>query len=245
MPELNETLDAETTTGIDTTVVPVVTETDKTEGVVETTVVDQPKKAAKVKKEKVVKAEKVKPEKAEKVVAEEKFIRPPMEQLTKDFETMLADQEISGKKIVKLGYKCGKIIYGLKHADNESKDFRVIAFKARKKSKSVNGKSRCIFYFGMSQAKAKEMAKAHPEVEVSKFGKCSVQSHNPIELILDRTTYTEKFDKNIDKVNSLMTKLVAATIECKTEQYAEIVAKAEAAAAPAAEKTSKKKAKKD
>jgi len=165
------------------------------------------------------------------------LIRPPMEQLTRDFEDTLADVEIDGKKLEKLGYKCGKIIYGIKQENQ--KDFRCIAFKARKKSKSVNGKSRCIFYFGINQASAKTLVKANPELHISKFGKCSVQSQSPVELILDRTTYTEKFDKNLDKVNALMETLVSATIESKTEQLAELNAKILAKE----EKKAKKKAK--
>ena len=68
-----------------------------------------------------------------------KYVRPPMEQLAKDFEKNICTLEIDNKKITKLGYKCGKIIWGLQ--SNEGKDFRVIAFKARKKTRSVERKS--------------------------------------------------------------------------------------------------------
>jgi len=244
MPSINEQLGDKSTTAVAEVQVVPATESTATSAtsVVDATVVEKPKKPAKVKK---VKTESVKTESKTKTETDEaeaekiQLTRPPLEQLTKDFEASLVDHEIDGHKLVKLGYKCGKIIYGLKHTDG-AKDFRVIAFKARKKSKSVNGKSRCIFYFGLNQAKAKEIVKQHPEVKVSTFGKCSVQSHSPVELILDRTTYTEKFDKNIDKVNTLMNSLVIATVESKTEQYAEMKQKA----AAAEEKTSKKKAEK-
>jgi len=206
------------------------------DGIVETQVVENDKDKTKDKTApKAKKAKKEKKPKEDKVV----LTRPPMEQLTKDFEDSLKEQEIDGKKLTKLGYKCGKIIYGLKQSGQ--KDFRVIAFKARKKSKSVNGKSRCIFYFGVDQATAKALVKAHPELKTSQFGKCSVQSATPVELTLDRSTYTEKFGKDLNKVSALMETLVTATVENKTEQFNELKAKQEAKTAAKAEKKEKKK----
>ena len=229
MPTLNDTL--EKTTDI-------ATETVATTAPVVEAVVVSKKKAKKEVAE-------TKPEKTETTVVaeiEKKFQRPPLEILTQDFETFLTTLSVNSTPLKRLGYKCGKVIYGITKQNSDgskAKDFRVIAFKARKKSKSVNGKSRCIFYFGLNQAKAKEIVKEHPEVKISTFGKCSVQSHSPVELILDRTTYTEKFGKDINKVTKLMNVLVAAAVECKTEQYSELKAKATAAE----EKTTGKKKK--
>jgi len=193
MPNLNDALNETGTATVETE-----------DGIVIAQTVENEEKSEKSAKEKTPTKEK------------DLTVRPPMEQLTIDFENSLKEKEISGHKITKLGYKCGKIIYGFKRSGE--KDFRCIAFKARKKSKSVNGKSRCIFYFGIDREKANELKKAHPELNLSKFGKCSVQSQTPVELILDRVTYTEKFNKNLDKVTALMDTLVSATIDSKTEQ---------------------------
>lgn len=191
----------------------------------------------KTEKEKTKKEKAPKKPKAEKTENEIEFARPPMEQLVRDFETLLTEQEIGDNKVVKLGYKCGKIIWGLENSDG--KDFRIIAYKARKKSKSVNGKSRCIFYFGINQEEAKAFIKQHPEAKISTFGKCAVQCQTPVELILDKVTYTEKFGKDIDKVMSVLKKLTHAAVHSKKEQYKLLKEKAEAKA----EKKAKKKEK--
>ena len=142
--------------------------------------------------------------------------RPPMEQITKDFSEYLATLEIAGQPLKKLEYKCGKIIFGL--SIENSKDFRVIAFKARKKSKSVAGKSRCIFYFGLSE-NLNDILKAFPSTTTTEFGKCSVQVKKPIQLILDKTTYNDFFDQDVEKVMSTLKQLSTLTIEQKNEQW--------------------------
>lgn len=191
---------------------------------------------AKAKAEKEKAKEKAKAEKAAKSEKEVEFVRPPMEQLTRDFETLLEEQEFDGKKLTKLGYKCGKIIWGLENSDG--KDFRIIAYKARKKSKSVSGKSRCIFYFGVNQEDAKAFTKQHPEAKISVFGKCAVQSQTPVELIVDKVTYTEQFEKNVDKVMAMLKKLTHAAVHSKKEQYKLLKEKTEA---KAEKKTKKEK----
>jgi len=173
------------------------------------------------KKEKKAKKSKEKVEKSEANV-EQKLRRPPLEQVVTDFENYLTTLSIENNKIIKLGYKCGKIIFGL--ANPEGKDFRVVAYKARKKSKSVAGKSRCIFYFGLSKETSKTI-KDLKGVKVSKFGKCSVQSDKPLELILDKVTFTEIFNQDVDKVLATLKQLADTAIEHKTEQYAEKQAK--------------------
>jgi len=214
MPNLNEVVSQDTE-------VEVATKEVATDGIVDTTTVEKepeqkPEKKAKAKTK--AKAKKTEEEKQE-------FIRPPLEQLTRDFESAITTHEIDGHKVVKLGYKCGKILYGIKKSP---KDFRLIAFKARKKSKSVNGKSRCIYYFGVDKETAKALTKAHPEISISKFGKCAVQSQTPVELVLDRTTYTEKFDKDADKVIELLSSLAATTVESKSESWQSVKEKTEA-----------------
>jgi len=249
MPEITEALQAtaealktteETGKVIDAKVVDQPVEVDQSSNVAAAEVVEKVKK---LKKEKTPK--KVATEKKVEEVKEEKYSRPPLEQLTDDFENSLVDFEISGHKLAKLGYKCGKIIYGLKATTfgGKGKDFRCIAYKARKKSKSVDGKSRGIFYFGISQQKAKELCKEHTELQISTFGKCSVQSQTPVELILDRTTFTEKFGKDQDKVTKLFKVLVKATCESKKEQLTQALAKIKEAEKKAEATVEKKKKK--
>jgi len=150
--------------------------------------------------------------------AEDKLSRPPMEQLVRDFEAYLKDLEIGGKKLEKLEYKCGKVIYGLK-VEN-AKDFRVIAFKARKKTKTVQGKSRCIFYFGISEDLAK--AQKITGTTTTEFGKCSVQVKKPIQLVLDKTSFTETFGKDVEKVFTALKTLADLAIDNKNDQWKEL-----------------------
>ena len=221
MPEINDVLDATTDEKIpgEVTGTPVIDATvvEKSETpapelpVSETGEADKPKK--KVVKKKATKTEVVDPTEAE----DAKLRRPPMEQIVRDFEEHVLGLEVAGKALTKLGYKCGKVIFGIANTEG-GKDFRVIAFKARKKTKSVAGKSRCIFYFGLSDTKA---IKDLTGVKVSKFGKCSVQSEKPVELTLDKVTFTETFAKDADKVFETLTKLAAIAIEHKTESFNE------------------------
>lgn len=151
--------------------------------------------------------------------------RPPMEQLTKDVERHILTLKIGDKPIKKLGYKCGKVIFGLENSNG--KDFRVIAFKARKKTKSVAGKSRCIFYFGVSKDLT-NLVKNHAGTSTTEFGSCSVQVKKPIQLILDKVTFAENFNQNIEKVMTVIKDLCTVTIEHKTEQWKTLTEKVEA-----------------
>lgn len=142
--------------------------------------------------------------------------RPPMEQLTKDFERHVLSLEIVGQPIKKLEYKCGKVIFGI---NNESgKDFRVIAYKARKKSKTVAGKSRCIFFFGI-HSDVQNLVKQFTGTSTTEFGKCSVQCKKPIQLILDKQTFFDHFNQDIEVVITTLKQLATKTIEQKTEQW--------------------------
>jgi hypothetical protein len=154
--------------------------------------------------------------KAAERVTQPKYVRPAMEMLTRDFETFLATLTINKKHLEHLEFKCGKIIYGLKN--DKGKDFRVIAIKARGKHKSVEGKSRCIYYFGTTKDMTKQL-KDLPGIKNSKFTLGSVQSKHAVELVLDKVTFTEIFNQNIDKVMDTLKKISHITIEQKQEQF--------------------------
>jgi hypothetical protein len=160
----------------------------------------------------VAKSKKVKKEKVE-ISEESKFQRPPLEQIVKDFEIFLVSLKLKDQKIERLGYKCGKMIFGI--PNTEGKDFRIVAFKARKKSKTVAGKSRCVFYFGTT-AKVDMIG-----TSTSKFGKCSVQSSKPVELKLDKVTFTSTFNKDTELVLKTLKDLAKVTIEHKTKIWEE------------------------
>lgn len=164
--------------------------------------------------------------------------RPPMEQLTKDFEKYVLSLEVGGHPIKSLGYKLGKVIYGI--PNEESKDFRVIAFKARKKSKSVAGKSRCIFYFGITKDQS-SITKKFPGTSTTEFGKCSVQVKKPIVLELDKTTYNEHFGQDVEKVMTVLKGLADLTIEHKNEEWKVFQEKVEAKKKATTEKDNTKK----
>jgi len=250
MPELNDVLD---TTVVDKVVE--VTTIEKPE-TVETKVATKPVTKKPVEKKPEAKVEtktestestttapatvEKKTKKAKEVAGEteeEKALRrPPMEQLTKDFEKYVATLEVGGQQLKKLEYKCGKVIYGL-HIE-EGKDFRVIAFKARKKSKSVAGKSRCIFYFGLTKDLA-NVVKKFPGTSTTEFGKCSVQVKKPVQLILDKATYDEHFGQDVEKIMTELKGLCELTIEHKNEQWTSFQEKAEAKKKAAAEKEKK------
>lgn len=188
----------------------------------------------KVKPETVVKKE----VNGDDVKTEPKLQRPPLEMLTQDIQKYILEQNICGKKIEKLEYKCGKIIFGIKN--NEGKDFRTIAFKARKKSKSVAGKSRCIYYFGMTKD-LKVITKNHKGTSTTEFGKCSVQVKKPIQLILDKTTFDENFDQNAKVVIETLKKLVDLCILHKEDQWNEMQEKKQAKINETKEKAAAKK----
>lgn len=207
MPTLNETLEAQP-------------------GVPETVVETPEQKPAVVNAVVVSKKKKKEVTEVTPVSEEKKFLRPPLEILTQDFERFLATLTIGDKPLQRLGYKCGKVIYGVpqtKADGSKAKDFRVIAFKARKKSEKVEGKSRCIFYFGLTDHIATSDLKTnYPGAQSSKFGKCSVQSKCPVEIILDKVTFTEIFEKDIEKVFDILKRLSATTITQKTAQLAKL-----------------------
>ena len=167
-----------------------------------------------------------------------KLKRPPLEMITRDIQTYILEQNICDKNIVKLEYKCGKIIFGIKN--EEGKDFRVIAYKARKKTKTVAGKSRGIFYFGITKD-GKEITKNHKGTTITKFGKCSVQVEKPIELTLDKTTFNENFDQNAETTITILKSLVDTCVLHKTEQWKEIQEKKQAKLKEIQEKTEAKK----
>lgn len=218
------------------TVEPVI---EKTVETTETVEVVEPEPVTETKKP----AAKAKAKKEVKDGEEEKdaLRRPPMEQLTKDFERHIATLSVAGHQLKKLEYKCGKVIYGLHN--EEGKDFRVIAFKARKKSKTVAGKSRCIFYFGVSK-ELQTLTKKFPGTTTTEFGKCSVQVKKPIQLILDKTTFAEQFDQDIEKVMTILKGLADVTIEQKTEQWLAFQEKLEAKKLAASTEEKKEKASK-
>jgi len=224
MPELNEVVGTETPA----TTVPTAT--------VNATTIDPviPATSEKKKKEKkAVSTEKKKKEVNGEESVEKQFQRPPIEQITKDFETYILDLKIGDHPIKKLGYKCGKIIFGL--SVDDGKDLRVIAFKARKKTKAVTGKSRCIYYFGIANDTQK-ILKDIPGTKVSKFGTCSVQVSRPIDLSLDKVTYSDVFEKDADKVLKSLKKLADIAVDQKADEWKERTVKT-------AEKKSKKEKK--
>jgi hypothetical protein len=240
MPELNQVIEKKQSTApVKATAKPI-----------EATVIEEEKKSSKIKqtvkpevpkvpakqnpvsdtpKSAPVKSEK-KPEveAAANEVEDEKHVRPPIEQIVRDFDAHVESLSLAGQKIKKLGYKCGKIIFGLA-ADGTGKDFRVIAYKARKKTKSVSGKSRVIFYFGINK-ETKKHVKEILGTSSSKFGRCSVQISDPIEPIefkLDKTIFSETFDKDVTKVMDSLKKLCAITIEQKSSVFEELKEKKE------------------
>lgn len=260
MPTLNEVTGTETATGVDANAnAPALETSTQSAGVVDATVVEtttETPATGKTKKAKkttpaattVPATEKPTKAKKEKKVAtdgdsgkseEDKLRRPPMEMIHKDVETLILDEEIAGHKIKNLGYKCGKIIYGLK--SESGKDFRVIALKARKKTKSVERKSRCIYYFGISEDHS-TIVKDIPGTKTTTFGKCSVQSKKPIELILDKTSFKESFDQSDEKVVKAISKLIKLTVHQKTSEWKSLQAKLKDKATAKKEATEKKEA---
>jgi hypothetical protein len=273
MPELSELGEGGTTATAETATV---TETEKKPeatgtGVVDATVVDAPAGKKKVKKVPAPASGNPTPEtstppattettpatkpkkKGKKEVTgeatekkEPEFIRPPHEMMARDVERLILDKKVAGHDIKKLPYKCGKIIFGLP-AENGGKDFRVIALKARKKTKSVAGKSRCIYYFGIIEDHS-AIVKEIPGTKTTNFGKCSVQCKKPIELVLDKVSFKESFNQKTEDVLAAISKLIDYTVEQKTTQYKamqEATKEKEKAAAEKAKKKEKAEAKAD
>lgn len=188
----------------------------------------EPVKATEKPTKPVPKSEKKKVE-AEVETVEEKYIRPPIEQVVRDIDAYIETLNVGDQKIKKLGYKCGKIIFGLPAADGSGKDFRVIAYKARKKTKSVSGKSRVIFYFGIHED-TKRHIKEILGASSSKFGRCSVQISDPVEPVefkLDKVIFSELFNKDITKVMDSLKKLCHIAADSKTAVYNDRKAKKE------------------
>ena len=150
--------------------------------------------------------------------SETKLRRPPMEQLASDINNMILEKSIGGHKIKSLGYKLGKNIYGLPNPSGSGKEFRIIATKARKKTKTVEGKSRCIYYFGISEDHS-HILKEIPAAANTKFGQCAVQVKRPIMLVIDKTTFAENFEQNEAKIREAVEKLVDYTITQKQTEY--------------------------
>jgi hypothetical protein len=195
---------------------------------IEATVINEEKKVVKPKP--AVKKPETKVESKEIDEVKESYIRPPIEQIVRDFDAYIETLNLAGYKIVKLGYKCGKIIFGLPaNVDGTDKDFRIIAYKARKKTKSVSGKSRVIFYFGIHK-ETKKYIKEILGAASSKFGKCSVQVSEPaepIEFKIDKVIFSDTFNKNVTKVMDSLKKLCDITITQKTSVFDELKEKKE------------------
>jgi len=210
----------------------------------------KPTKTSKGKKEPKEKKESKKPAKTEASTEDtgdddddKKLVKPPMTQIARDVERLILDKSIGGHKVKKLEYKCGKIIYGLPNPSGSGKDFRVIALKARKKTKTVEGKSRCIFYFGIPDEHSK-ILKEVPEASTTNFGRCAVQCKRPLQLVIDKTTFDEKFNQDADKVVESIEKLITYTIDQKSTEYDALIEKQKAKAAKAKADEAKAKKKK-
>lgn len=148
-----------------------------------------------------------------------KYNRPPIEQITEDIVDYLLTKSIGGNQIQKLGFSCGKILYGFKEENGE--EFRVIAFKARKKSLSVEGKSRSMMFFGIENAKPLLKLYKDLPVSTSERGACSCQVKEPLYVTLDKVTFTENFGGSVSEVLNLLRNLVDITIDQKTEAWEE------------------------
>jgi hypothetical protein len=251
-PTLNDTVAAGTATSV--------ADQATTPGVVDATVVDQPAAATgqtdtpattepvkpsakKVKKTKTEASGDATPavKKTKKPAGEEspedKLLRPPMEQIHRDVERIILDSKVAGHQLKKLEYKCGKLIYGL--SNDDGKDFRVIALKARKKTKSVAGKSRCIYYFGIADEHT-VVLKTIAGTKSTNFGRCSVQCKRPIELVIDKASYKEAFGQSADNIVEAVTKLVKITCEQKTAEFEALQAKTKEKAEAKVTKDAKK-----
>lgn len=245
MPELNEVTTTKAEGVVEVTTVDVEPITSPPPSVVKKAAVKPaikkpvtkpPVKKVPVKEEKSEPVDVVVPEDANQ--SEINYLRPPMEQLVKDFEQHILTLKVNDQPLKKLGYKCGKLIFGLEIPD--AKDFRVIAFKARKKTKSVAGKSRCVFYFGITKDHS-HIVKQFPGITATEFGKCAVQCKKPIDLKLDKTTYTETFNKNIELVISTLKELAEITITHKNEQFINLKEKQESKTTKKSQPKPKKK----
>jgi hypothetical protein len=171
----------------------------------------------KQKKSKKLKSQITKKSKVENESKKDKLIGAPIEQITNYFEKFIEDEEktICDQKIIKLGYKCGKIIYGIK-IPQIKKDFRILAFKARKRTKSVEGKSRAVFFFGILKDH-KEIAKNHLGSYISEDGKCSTQTKSTISIKIDKITYNDIYNNNQEEVLKILKSLTNITIKQKNE----------------------------
>lgn len=146
-----------------------------------------------------------------KIITEDKYPRPALELLTKDFEKYITTLTIKNNPVVKLSFKCGKTIYGIKN-QNKKKDFRILAFKSKKTG--VVGKSRCVYFFGLIKEKVDL-----PGIKIIKKNSGTVQSKKSVQLIVDRITFTKYFDQNTNKVLNILKKLANLTIKQKTKLF--------------------------
>jgi hypothetical protein len=145
--------------------------------------------------------------------AKVKYARPPIEQITSDAIDYLVSKTINGQRIEKLGFSCGKMIYGLRLKDTE---FRVMAFKARKKSLSVDGKSRGMYFFGISDISQIPKDMSDLPIMDSTRGACSCQVKKPVHLTLDKVTFTENFGKDSTRALVTLKRLIDLTVDQKT-----------------------------
>lgn len=145
-----------------------------------------------------------------------KYARPPIEQITEDAISYLQSKTIGEHRIEKLGFSCGKMIYGLRLKEGE---FRIMAFKARKKSLSVENKSRGMYFFGIDNTGAIPKDMAQLPIMDSTRGACSCQVKKPVHLTLDKVTFTEAFNKDSTLALSTLKRLIDLTVEQKTMAF--------------------------
>jgi hypothetical protein len=142
-----------------------------------------------------------------------KYSRPPIEQITEDAISYLQSKTIGGHRIEKLGFSCGKMIYGFHLPDAE---FRIMAFKARKKSLSVENKSRGMYFFGIDNVNAIPKDMSNLPITDSSRGACSCQVKKPVHLTLDKVTFTENFNKDATLALGTLKRLIDLAIDQKT-----------------------------
>lgn len=141
-----------------------------------------------------------------------KYARPPIEQITEDALRYLQTLSIGEHRIEKLGFSCGKMIYGVNLPTGE---FRVMAFKARKKSLSVENKSRGMYFFGINDISAIPKDMLSLPITDSSRGACSCQVKKPVHMTLDKVTFTEHFNKDSSLALVTLKKLIDITVAQK------------------------------
>ena len=147
-----------------------------------------------------------------------KYSRPPIEQITSDLVDYITSLSINDKPVERLGFSCGKMIYGVRDGD---KEIRVLAFKARKKSLSVENNSRAVFFFGIVSPNETIKRMNGLPVSTSTRGACSCQVKEPTFLTLDKMTFTENFNKDVGAVMIALKSLALQAVEQRINQIEE------------------------